>query len=270
MAILFVKTATELFIFKFKKHYGLHNVFFLPKFAGSDKIKAGRNSVDFLDRTKKLLSKAEMDRLSHANICVFGCGGVGGYTVEMLTRSGVGSLTVVDFDKVDVTNINRQIIATTKTVGRKKVDVISERCKEINPEIKINAIDARFDEQTKNDFNIEQFDFVVDAIDDVKNKLLLILLAKEKNVKIISAMGAGNKIEMPNFKICDIFKTENDGLAKKMRKLLKENGIKNLTVCCSNSKSLPLKEVGSIAYYPAIAGCTIACYVTSEIIKGEK
>ena len=226
--------------------------------------------MDFLDRTRKLLSKSEMDRLENSNVCVFGCGGVGGYVIEMLVRSGVGSLTIVDFDKIDETNINRQIIATTKTVGLQKVDVITKRCKEINPNVKITAIDSRFDEQTKNDFDLEKFSFVVDAIDDVPNKLQLILLAKEKNVNIISAMGAGNKIEMPNFKICDIFKTENDGLAKKMRKLLKENGVKNLTVCCCNSKSLPLKEVGSIAYYPAIAGCTIACYVIGEIIKGDK
>ena len=226
--------------------------------------------MDFLDRTRKLLSKKQMESLQKANICVFGCGGVGGYVIEMLARSGVNNLTVVDFDTVDETNINRQIIATTKTVGKKKVDVISKRCKEINPNINIKAVDKKFTEQTKDDFDFEKFDFIVDAIDDVKNKLLLILLAKAKGVKIISAMGAGNKIEMPSFKICDIFKTENDGLAKKMRKLLKENGVKNLTVCCSNSKSLPIKEVGSIAYYPAMAGCTIACYVINEIFKGDE
>ena len=197
--------------------------------------------MGFLDRTEKLLTQDEMERLKKAKICIFGCGGVGGYVIEMLARSGVCNLTVVDFDTVDETNINRQIIATTKTVGLRKVDVIEARCKEINPVVNLTKFFDRFEEKTKNKFDIEKFDYVVDAIDDVQNKLLLILTAKEKNVKIISAMGAGNKIEMPNFKICDIFKTENDGLAKKMRKLLKENGVKNLTVCCSNSKSLPLK-----------------------------
>lgn len=226
--------------------------------------------MSFLERTEKLLTPNQMKRLKNANICVFGCGGVGGYVIEMLVRSGVSNLTVVDFDKVDETNINRQIIATTKTVGKPKVEVIKERCKEINPKINITAINAKFNEQTKNSFNIKSFDFVVDAIDDVKNKLLLILFAKENNVSIISAMGAGNKIEMPNFKICDIYKTENDGLAKKMRKLLKENGVKKLNVCFTNTKSIPSKNVGSIAYYPAMAGCTIACFVIEEIIKGEE
>lgn len=226
--------------------------------------------MSFLDRTQKLLSKQQMERLQNANICVFGCGGVGGYVIEMLVRSGVSNLTIVDFDKVDETNINRQIIATTKTVGLKKVDVVEKRCKEINPQISIQKFDEKFNETTKSKFEMEKFDFVVDAIDDVKNKLLLILTAKEKNVKIISAMGAGNKVDIPHFTICDIFKTENDGLAKKMRKLLRESGVKSLTVCCSNSKSLPLEQVGSIAYYPAMAGCTIASWVINEIIKGEK
>lgn len=272
MATLFVKIATELFTFNFKRHYERknHDAFFLQKKKRSARITQGEILMDFLDREAKLLSKNQLEKIKNANVCVFGCGGVGGYVIEMLSRCGVGHLTVVDFDRVDITNINRQIIATHETVGGLKVELFEKRCKEINPEIKITAINSKFCEQTKDEFEWKKFDFVVDAIDDFKNKLLLILTAKEKGNRIISAMGAGNKIQMPNFKICDIFKTENDPLARKMRKALKENGVNHLDVCCTNSKPEKCDGVGSIAYYPAMSGCTIACYVIGEIIKEEE
>ena len=226
--------------------------------------------MDFLQRQSVLLTKSGQEAIKNAKICVFGCGGVGGYAIEMLVRCGVESLTVVDFDVVENSNINRQIIATTKTIGQKKVEAVKNRCNEINPNCKITALDIRFSQETKNSINFEDFDFIVDAIDDVQNKVLLIKEAQNAGVKIISAMGAGNKTDIPSFKICDIYKTENDGLAKKMRKLLRQAGVESLVVCSSNSKSQKNDVVGSIAYYPAMAGCTVASYVINEIIKGEE
>ena len=225
--------------------------------------------MEFLNRTELLVGSDSLKKINKANIILLGCGGVGGYVAEMLVRSGVVNLTIVDFDKVDVTNINRQIIALSTNVGQNKVDVLKERLMEINPSANIIAINERYTENST--ILNEKFDYVIDAIDSVKDKVDLIVKSHRLGLKIVSAMGAGNRTDIPTFKVADIYKTYNDGLAKVMRKKLKENGILKHTVVFTDS--LPLesdgKTVGSVAYYPAMCGCVISAFVINELIKGE-
>jgi len=225
--------------------------------------------AEIFDRTKLLIGDSNLQKLQNSNILVVGVGGVGGYALEVLTRSGVGNFTIVDGDKVDITNINRQIIATHSTIGRAKVDVFKERMLDINPNINVRALNIRFNQDSVNMIFDRHYDYVIDAIDSVKDKLLLIATAKDKNLNIISAMGAGNKIEMTDFEIVDIFKTQNDKLAKKMRKLLKDNGIKKLDTVTNNAIPLQIEgnTIGSIAYMPPLAGIKLGGYVVQQLIK---
>lgn len=223
--------------------------------------------MDFQERTKRLLTKEQVEKLNNANIIVFGLGGVGGYVVEMLVRAGVGNLTLVDFDKVDETNINRQIIATTATVGMLKTDATFNRAKSINPSVNITLLSKRISSENILEFNLSDYDYIVDAIDSVPDKVALIKEARRLNKNIVSAMGAGNRLGVPEFKVTDIYKTENDGLAKKMRKLLREEGVKDLTVVSSRQDFISSSELGSISYFPAMAGVTLGAFVINEIIK---
>lgn len=220
-------------------------------------------------RTEILIGKENMDVLSNAHILVVGVGGVGGYVVEMLARCGVGELTIVDFDVVSTSNINRQIIALSSTVGAPKVDVLKKRILEINPLCKVNSIFEKFTAENSDKILNDKIDFVVDAIDNLENKVLLAVEAEKRNLNIISAMGAGNRIGIPNFQICDVFKTYNDGLARKFRKMLKDNGVKKLKVAFSNETTIKTSErvVGSISYFPAMCGATIAGYVINCLIN---
>ncbi len=225
--------------------------------------------MEFLNRTELLVGSDGLKKINKANIILLGCGGVGGYVAEMLVRSGVENLTIVDFDKVDVSNINRQIIALSSNVGRCKVDVLKERLLEINPSANIIAINERYTENST--ILDDNFDYVIDAIDSVKDKVDLIVKSHKLGLKIVSAMGAGNRADIPTFKVADIYKTYNDGLAKVIRKKLKENGVLKHTVVFTDS--LPLKNdsnvVGSIAYYPAMCGCVLSAFVINELVKGE-
>ena len=225
--------------------------------------------AEIFDRTKLLIGDSNLQKLQNSNILVVGVGGVGGYALEVLTRSGVGNFTIVDGDKVDITNINRQIIATHSTIGRAKVDVFKERMLDINPNINVRALNIRFNQDSVNMIFDRHYDYVIDAIDSVKDKLLLIATAKDKNLNIISSMGAGNKIEMTDFEIVDIFKTQNDKLAKKMRKLLKDSGIKKLDTVTNNAIPLQIEgnTIGSIAYMPPLAGIKLGGYVVQQLIK---
>ncbi len=225
--------------------------------------------AEIFDRTKLLIGDSNLQKLQNSNILVVGVGGVGGYALEVLTRSGVGNFTIVDGDNVDITNINRQIIATHSTIGRAKVDVFKERMLDINPNINVRALNIRFNQDSVNMIFDRHYDYVIDAIDSVKDKLLLIATAKDKNLNIISAMGAGNKIKMTDFEIVDIFKTQNDKLAKKMRKLLKDNGIKKLDTVTNNAIPLQIEgnTIGSIAYMPPLAGIKLGGYVVQQLIK---
>lgn len=245
-------------------------------------------------RTEILLGTDAMDRLAKSRVAVFGVGGVGGYTVEALVRSGIGSIDVIDSDTVDITNINRQIIATQDTVGREKVEVIKERIFSINPNCKVNVHKCFYLPETKDEFDFSQYDYIVDAVDTVTAKISLVMEAKEKNVPIISSMGAGNKLNPAEFEVADIYKTSVCPLAKVMRKELKNRGVKKLKVVYS--KEQPIKPAiieeepvmcceggvcriidrpkkreipGSIAFVPSVVGLIIASEVIKDLINLE-
>ena len=240
-------------------------------------------------RTELLLGKEAMDKLSNARVAVFGIGGVGGYTVEALARSGVGHSDLIDDDKVCLTNINRQIIATRKTIGEYKVDVMKERILEINPKAEVNTHQCFFMPENADEFDFSKYSYVVDAIDTVSAKIELVLQAQKVNVPIISCMGAGNKLDPTKFAVTDIYKTSMCPLAKVMRKELKVRGVKKLKVVYSTEPARkPLEDMsiscksncicppgtvrkctekrqipGSVSFVPSVAGLIIA----GEVIK---
>lgn len=217
-------------------------------------------------RTEILIGKEGLERLKCSTVAVFGVGGVGGYAVEALARSGVGSLHLIDNDKVSVSNLNRQIIATVSTIGRYKVDVAKERILDINPEARVHTRRTFYMPDTAQEFDFTGYDYVVDAIDTVTGKLALIQQADQAGVPIISSMGAGNKLEASAFEVADIYQTSVCPLAKVMRKELKKRGIRKLKVVYS--KELPAvnsRPPGSIAFVPAVAGLILAGEVVKEL-----
>lgn len=222
-------------------------------------------------RTELLIGKKNMERLKRARIAVFGIGGVGGYAVEALARSGVGHLDLIDADVVSASNINRQIIATEKTVGRAKVDVAMERAMEINPDIKVNTYKIFYLPETAGQFDFSSYDYVIDAIDTVTGKIGLIMQAKEAGVPIISCMGAGNKLDAAAFQVADIYETSVCPLAKVMRRELRKRGVKSLKVVFS--KEEPIKTggatPGSMAFVPSAAGLILAGAVVRDIMTED-
>lgn len=240
-------------------------------------------------RTELLFGKEAMERLEKSRVAVFGIGGVGGYTVEALARSGVGAIDLIDDDKVCLTNINRQIIATRKTVGQYKVDVMKERILEINPDCKVEIHKCFYLPENKDTFDFSQYSYVVDAVDTVTAKIQLVMEAKEKSVPVISSMGAGNKLNPAEFEVADIYKTSVCPLAKVMRRELKKRGVEKLKVVYSREKPVrPIEDMaiscrtncicppgakhkcterrdipGSTAFVPSVVGLIIA----SEVIK---
>ena len=196
-------------------------------------------------RTELLFGKEAMEKLEGSRVAVFGIGGVGGYAVEALARSGVGELDLIDDDKVCLTNINRQIIATRSTVGKYKVDVAEQRVKDINPNIKVNTYKCFYMPDTADQFDFTQYDYVIDAIDTVTGKLELIKRAEAVNVPIISSMGAGNKLDPTAFKVADIYSTSVCPLAKVMRRELRKLGIKKLKVVYS--EEMPIRPIEDMA-----------------------
>lgn len=247
-------------------------------------------------RTELIFGKEAMEKLSKVRIAIFGIGGVGSYTAEALARSGVGTLDLIDDDKVCITNINRQLFATRKTVGKYKVDVAKERLEEINPNLKINTYKTFYLPETSDQFNFSQYDYIVDAIDTVKGKIELVVKAKEAGVPIISSMGAGNKVDATAFKIADIHKTKVCPLARVMRQELKKRGIKNLKVVYSEEEAIkPVEDMaiscktqcvcppgttrkcthrnqvpGSNAFVPPVVGLIIAGEIIKELTFYEK
>ena len=234
--------------------------------------------MDAFSRTRLLLGNAAMEKLKNARVAVFGLGGVGGYVVEALARSGVGALDLVDHDTISPTNINRQILATTDTIGTEKADAAKARVLSINPQIKVNAITKFYCPDTAAEFDFTQYDYVVDAIDTVTGKLALVVAAKAADTPIISSMGTGNKLDPTRFQIADISKTSVCPLARVMRKECAKRGIKHLKVLFSTEDPIPsdpntltdeeLPEgrrslPGSVAFVPSVAGLIIA----GEVIK---
>lgn len=236
-------------------------------------------------RTELLLGSDSMEKLKNARVAVFGVGGVGGYVVEALARSGVGHIDIIDNDTVSITNINRQIIATLSSVGKYKVDVMKERIMDINPEAEINAFRCFYLPETKDQFDFSRYDYVVDAVDTVTAKIQLIMQAKESGTKIICSMGAGNKLNPAMFEVADISETSVCPLARVMREACKKRGIKKVKVVYSKEKPIKPKSQnqpapaaqnspagrrdtpGSMAFVPSAAGLIIASEVVKDIIE---
>ena len=231
-------------------------------------------------RTELLLGQPAMEKLNRARVAVFGLGGVGGYVVEALARSGIGGLELVDHDTVSITNINRQILATRSTVGMGKAEAAKNRVLDINPEIRVTARQTFYCPDTASEFDFSRYDYVVDAIDTVTGKLALIQAAKAADVPIISCMGTGNKLDPTRFQITDISKTSVCPLARIMRKECAKRGIKHLKVLFSTEdpitpKGGTLEELpegrralpGSVAFVPSVAGLIIAGEVIRDLSK---
>lgn len=217
------------------------------------------------DRTEMILGKDRIETLKNSRVAVFGVGGVGGYVVEALARAGVGAIDICDKDCVDITNINRQIVALNSTIGQLKVDVAEKRILDINPDCKVTKYPVFYLPETSEQFDFSSFDYVVDAIDTVTGKIEIIMRAEEAKVPAISAMGAGNKLDPTRFEVSDIYKTTYDPLAKVMRRELKKRGVKKLKVVYSKEEPLKTGEQvpGSISFVPSVAGLIIA----GEVIK---
>lgn len=244
-------------------------------------------------RTQLLLGPEAMEKLKNARVAVFGIGGVGGYVCEALVRSGVGAFDLVDDDKVCLTNLNRQIIATRKTVGKYKTDVMKERILEINPDAEVTVHKCFFLPENADTFPFEEYDYVVDAVDTVTAKIALVMKSQEAGVPIISSMGAGNKLDASAFRVADIYKTKVCPLAKVMRRELKKRGVKKLKVVYSEEQPVrPLEDMaiscrthcicppgaarncterrdipGSTAFVPSVAGLIIAGEVVKDLCK---
>ena len=220
---------------------------------------------DQFQRTRQLLGSEEVDRLQEASVLLFGIGGVGGFTCEALARAGVGRIHIVDKDVVDVTNINRQIIATHDTVGRPKVDVMKERLLSINPDIEVETTECFYLPDRSAEFDFGAYDYVIDAIDNVSAKLSIICESKAAGTPVISSMGTGNKLDPTRFEIADIHKTSVCPLAKVIRKGLKDRGIKDVKVLYSREEPVRtgLRTPASVSFVPSVAGLIIA----GEVIK---
>ncbi len=231
---------------------------------------------EWLEREELLIGRENIEKLNKSTVAIFGCGGVGSYALEALVRAGIGNIVIVDKDTVDITNINRQLIADTTTVGKDKVEVAKQRALKINPNINIEIHKCFYDEN-QTELIKPEYDYIVDAIDSVKSKISLIQEAHNKNVKIISAMGMGNKLNPTMIEVADISKTEMCPLAKVVRKRLREIGINHTKVVYSKEpvtradNSLENKgTTASISFVPSVCGLVIASEIVKDIIKNCK
>ena len=229
-------------------------------------------------RAGLLLGDAAMEKLRHSRVAVFGVGGVGGYAVEALARSGIGTLDLIDNDTVSLSNINRQIIALHSTLGRLKVDVAAERIRDICPDTIVHRHACFFLPENAGQFDFSQYDYVIDAIDTVSGKIEIILRSQAAGVPVISAMGAGNKLNPGAFKVADIYDTKVCPLARAMRSLLKKKGVKQLKVVYSEEEAIkPREEIdengrilpGSVAFVPPVMGLMLAGEVIKDLIQKE-
>lgn len=244
-------------------------------------------------RTQLLLGEDAMKKLAGSRVAVFGVGGVGGYVCEALVRSGVGAFDLVDDDKVCLTNLNRQIIATRSTVGKYKTDVMKERMLDINPDVDVRVHKCFFLPENADEFPFEEYDYIVDAVDTVTAKIELVMKAQALNIPIISSMGAGNKLDASAFQVADIYKTKVCPLAKVMRRELKKRGVKKLKVVYSEEKpTRPIEDMsiscrnhcicppgakhkcterrdipGSVAFVPSVVGLIIAGEIVKDLTK---
>lgn len=222
-------------------------------------------------RTAQLLGAESIDILTRSRIAVFGVGGVGGYAVEALVRSGVGFLDLIDSDTIVPSNLNRQIIALHSTLGQHKVDAAADRALDINPEITVRRHKCFFLPETADQFDFSQYDYVVDAIDTVSGKVEIILRAQAAGVPVISCMGAGNKLDPTRFRVADIYQTKVCPLARAMRGLLKKKGVKQLKVVYSEEEAIQPaggeRAPASVAFVPSVAGLILAGEVIKDLLK---
>ena len=247
---------------------------------------------DQFSRTRLLFGPEGMEKLKNSHVAVFGIGGVGGYAVEALARSGIGALDLIDDDKVCLTNVNRQLYATRSTVGRYKVEVAEERIRDINPDCRVRAWKTFYMSDTQDQFDFTEYDYIVDAIDTVKGKLTLVEAAKAAGTPIISCMGAGNKTDPTAFRVADIYKTSVCPLARVMRRELRKRGVEHLKVVYSEEEALtPIESEenscrnhcvcpkdaqrtctirrqipGSVAFVPSVAGLIVAGEVVKDLV----
>ena len=243
-------------------------------------------------RTQLLVGAKGMEKLKNARVAVFGIGGVGGYTVEALVRSGLGTIDIIDDDKICLTNLNRQLIATRKTIGKHKVDVMKERILEINPKAVVNTYQCFYLPENAQEFDFTQYDYIIDGVDTVTAKIDIILRAKEHGVPVISCMGAGNRLDASKVTVTDIYKTQMDPLARVMRRELRKRHVKSLKVVYSTEEpTKPIEDLalscrsncvcppdaertclerrdipGSISYVPAVAGLMLASEVIRDLV----
>ncbi|MBP3422543.1 MAG: tRNA threonylcarbamoyladenosine dehydratase [Clostridia bacterium] len=227
-------------------------------------------------RTELLIGKDGLEKLNKSRVAVFGVGGVGGYVVEGLVRSGVGTLDLIDKDVVSVSNINRQIIALSSTVGQYKTEAAAARAKDINPNVIVHTHNVFYLPENALEFDFSQYDYIVDAIDTVSGKIALVEQAQKAGVPIISSMGAGNKLDPTAFEVSDITKTSVCPLARVMRRELKKRGIEHLKVVYSKEEPLPAQTIdeetgkpipGSISFVPSVVGLIIAGEVIKDLSK---
>lgn len=226
-------------------------------------------------RTKLLFSKEKMDKIAKAKVIVFGVGGVGGHLTEALVRSGIGHITIVDKDDVEVSNINRQLVALHSTIGKSKVEVLKERLLDINPDLVVEAYQKFYLPENEEEFDLSKYDYVIDAVDNMSAKISLVVRANKLGVPIISALGAGNKLDPTRLEVSDIYKTSVDPLAKILRHELKKRDIKHLKVVYSKEEPIKVNELnernraitGSTSFVPSSMGLIIASEVIKDLIK---
>ena len=237
--------------------------------------------MDQYSRTRLLLGDAAMEKLKNARVAVFGLGGVGGYVVEALARSGIGALDLIDHDTIGLTNINRQLLATHSTIGKSKAQAAADRVRDIDPNIAVTVHETFYLPETADRFDFARYDYIVDAIDTVTGKLMLALQAQECGTPIISSMGTGNKLDPTGFRVSDISETRGCPLARIMRKECKKRGIRRLKVVWSEEEPLtPLSPEGieempegrrslpgSVAFVPSVAGLILAGEVIKDLIR---
>ncbi len=220
-------------------------------------------------RTERLIGTDNLEKIKNKNIIIFGLGGVGSYVAEALARCGVGRMTVVDKDTVDITNINRQLYALHSTVGKNKADVSKERIQDINPQCEVTAIVKMYLPENADEFNLSQYDYIIDAIDNVTAKIDLAIKSQDLGIPIIASMGTGNKLDPTTFKITDIYKTDTCPLCRVMRRELKNRGVKKLKVLYSTEipRNDGERTPASISFVPSVAGLIIAGEVVKDLMK---
>ena len=231
--------------------------------------------MEELSRTSALIGESNVQKLKEKKVIVLGVGGVGGYVCEALARTGVGQIDLVDSDKISLSNINRQIIALHSTVGQKKVEVMKSRIGDINKDIVVNAFDKFITKDNLDEFNLKNYDYVIDAIDTVSSKIAIAELCYNEGINVISSMGAGNKLNPCAFKVADIHKTTVCPLARAVRTELKKRGVKKLKVVYSDETPVALPQIdeegkrvpSSIAFIPSVAGLIIAAEVIKDLTK---